>query len=200
MGRKHVNPIIQPDDSSCGPASIKHALEILGKRKSLTSLKTLCKTTRNGTTVKNMIITLNKLGLHVMKVENASLRHLTGALRYTPNQHRAVIVNYLYDCDNEKDNWRESGHWATVSFYSAREGRIVLFDSYTGKKKSYLWKNFIQYWKDYDLKRKRTSKRRSTYTVIKKWQHRLMLVVAKDADCLPEYSIETSKVFSPESL
>jgi ABC-type bacteriocin/lantibiotic exporter with double-glycine peptidase domain len=200
MGRKHVTPVVQPDDSSCGPASIKHALEILGKRRSLESLKKLCKTSRNGTTVKNMITALNKLGLSVMSVENASLRHLTGALKYSPNQHRAVIVNYLYHCDDTDDKWRESGHWATVSFYSAREGKIVLFDSYTGRKKSYSWKNFINYWKDYDLKRKRTSKRKATYTVVKKWKHRLMLVVAKDRDGLPDFTIGTSKIYSPDVL
>ena len=99
MGRSHITPIKQPDDTTCGPAALKLALTILGKRRSLSTLIELCKTTRNGTSTKNMITAVNKLGFPALVVEYATLHHLQSALKYTPNAPRAVLVSYLYDLD-----------------------------------------------------------------------------------------------------
>lgn len=195
MGRTHVLPVLQQTEVSCGPASIKHALGVFGIRKSLTYLGALCETTRNGTSTNRMIRALTKMNFAVLAVENATLRHLSSALKYSPNGPRAVIVDYLYENDQKDINWKDSGHWATVSSFSASNGRLIIFDSYTGKKKSYIWKEFLKMWKDFDHKRKYLSKNSKKFTVVRKWQHRLMLIIAKDIQSLPSFTIQTKALY-----
>lgn len=195
MGRSHVYPIHQPDETTCGPSAIKLALEILGKKKSLRSLVELCQTTRNGTSTKHMIRALNKLGYTVLAIEYATLRHIQSALKYPPNQPRAILIDYLYDLNDNKTPHLESGHWAVVSTYSARNSRIVLLDSYTGKKKSYPWKEFRKRWMDYDLKRKKLYKRGRKFMLVRRWQQQFMMVIAKTDDNLPKFTIDTAKLF-----
>lgn len=197
MGRSHVYPIHQPDSTTCGPSAIKLALEVLGKRKSLGSLIDLCHTTRNGTSTKHMIQALNKLGYTVLAIEYGTLRHIQSALRYPPNQPRAILVDYLYDLDDSDKPHLESGHWAVVSTYSARNSRIVLLDSYTGKKKSYAWKEFRKQWMDYDLKRQKLKKRGRKFQLVRKWQQQLMMVIARSEKNLPKFKIATAKLFAP---
>jgi ABC-type bacteriocin/lantibiotic exporter with double-glycine peptidase domain len=196
MGRTHVQTILQHTEVDCGPAALKHALSVFGARRSLSYLNTLCKTNRNGTSTTNMIQASLKLGYSVLAIENATLRHLTGALRYSPTKPRAVIVSYLYENGEQDNTWKDSGHWAAVSSYSASNGKIIIFDSYVGKKKSYYWQDFKKVWKDYDLIRKPTDKLRKQYKLVKKWQHRLLLVIAKSAQELPSFSIQTAKLFA----
>lgn len=190
-----MTPIQQPDSTTCGPAALKHALAILGKRKSLEYLIDLCKTNRNGTSTRNMIAAANKLGFSVLAVEFATLHHLQSALRYPPNQVRAVLVSYLYDLDYKDRPHPDSGHWAVISSYSARKSRIVLLDSSTGKKKSYSWVAFRDRWRDFDLKRKKLHKRGRRFQLVRRWQEQLMLVIAKDEDNLPNFKIDTARVF-----
>lgn len=197
MGRTHVTPISQPDETTCGPAALKMALAVLGKRRSFDELIELCKTNRNGTSTKHMIAAVNKLGLPVLVVEYATLHHLQGALRYPPNQPRAVLVSYLYDLDEEDDPHPESGHWAVVSSYSARNSRIVLLDSASSQKKSYAWKEFRDRWMDYDLKRKKLHKRGKKFRLVRRWQQQLLMVISKDEENLPKFTISTAKVFLP---
>lgn len=197
MGRSHITPIQQPDDTTCGPAALKLALTILGKRRSLSSLIALCKTTRNGTSTKNMITAVNKLGLPTLVVEYATLHHLQSVLKYSPNEPRAVLVSYLYDLDEKDQPHPESGHWAVVSSYSARNSRIVLLDSASGKKKSYAWKEFRDRWMDYDLKRRKIKKGKKEFKLVRRWQEQLMMVIAKDEKNLPKFTIATAKLFLP---
>lgn len=197
MGRSHAIPIQQPDDTTCGPAALKLALTILGKRRSLSSLIALCKTTRNGTSTKNMITAVNKLGLPVLIVEYATLHHLQSVLKYSPNEPRAVLVSYLYDLDEKDEPHPESGHWAVVSSYSARNSRIVLLDSASGKKKSYPWKEFRDRWMDYDLKRRKIKKGKKEFKLVRRWQEQLMMVIAKEDSVLPKFKIATAKLFLP---
>lgn len=188
MGRKSVTPIYQPsDEPGCGPAALKHALAVLGKRKSFDSLRELCRVTRNGTSTKNMITAVKKLGLSTLVVEQATLHHLHSALHYGPNNVRAVLVSYLYETD------KDSGHWATVSSYLSSKSRIVLFDSYSGQKKSYPWQEFRTRWIDYDFKRRRVGR---GFKIVRHWQPQLMMVVAKEANHLPRFSISSSRLFA----
>lgn len=195
MGRSHITPIQQPDDTTCGPAALKLALTILGKRRSLSSLIALCKTTRNGTSTKNMVTAVNKLGLPTLVVEYATLHHLQSVLKYSPNEPRAVLVSYLYDLDEKDEPHPESGHWAVVSSYSARDSRIVLLDSASGKKKSYPWKEFRDRWMDYDLKRRKIKKGKKEFKLVRRWQEQLMMVIAKNEKNLPKFTIQTAKLF-----
>lgn len=195
MGRTHILPIRQPDDTTCGPAALKLALAVIGIRKSLASLIELSKTNRNGTSTKHMVEALNKLGLPVLVVEYATLHHLQGALKYPPNQPRAILVSYLYDLDKRDRPHPESGHWAVVSSYSASRSRIVLLDSATNKKKSYHWQRFRERWMDYDLKRKKLHARGKKFRLVRLWQQQLMMVIAKDENNLPKYKISTAKLF-----
>ena len=197
MGRTHISPIRQPDDTTCGPAALKLALAVIGIRKSLASLIKLSKTNRNGTSTKHMVEAVNKLGLPVLVVEYATLHHLQGALKYPPNQPRAILVSYLYDLDKKDRPHPESGHWAVVSSYSASRSRIVLLDSATNKKKSYHWQRFRERWMDYDLKRKKLHARGKKFRLVRRWQQQLMMVIARDIDNLPKYKISTAKVFLP---
>jgi ABC-type bacteriocin/lantibiotic exporter with double-glycine peptidase domain len=197
MGRTHVTPIQQPDNTTCGPSALKLAFEIVGKHKSLSSLIKLCKTTKNGTTTKNMIAAANKLGYAAEVVQYATLHHLQSALRYPPNNVRAVLVSYLYDVDEKDRPHPDSGHWAVVSSYAASKSRIVILDSSTGKKKSYAWADFRRRWMDYDLKRRKITKRGHKFRLIKSWQQQLLVVIAKDVDGLPTFQSDSSEIFEP---
>lgn len=198
MGRSHIAPIQQPDDITCGPATLKLALAVLGKRVSMGTLIELSKTNRNGTSTKHMIDAVNKLGFAALVVEYATLHHLQSALRYPPNQPRAVLVSYLYDLDEKDRPHPDSGHWAVVSSYSASKSRIVLLDSSTGKKKSYDWQEFRNRWMDYDLKRKKLVKRGRHFQLVRRWQQQLMMVIAPDGKNLPAFSMTTAKLFPVE--
>ena len=195
MGRSNATPIQQPDETTCGPAALKPALAVLGKRKSLDSLIDLCKTNRNGTTTKNMIAAVNKLGFPVLIVEYATLHHLISALKYSSNHVRVVLVSYLYDLDAKDRPHPDSGHWAVVSSYLASKSRIVLLDSATGKKKSYDWADFRDRWRDYDLRRKKVGKRGNKFKLVRRWQPQLMMVIAKNETHLPKFTIDTAEVF-----
>jgi ABC-type bacteriocin/lantibiotic exporter with double-glycine peptidase domain len=198
MGRTHVSPIQQPDDTTCGPAALKHALSMFGKRKSLEYLMELCGTNRNGTSTKNMIRAANKLGFSVLVVEYATLHHLQSALKYNQNQLRAVLVSYLYDLDEKDRPHADSGHWAAVSSYMASKSRIVLFDSSSAQKKSYDWADFRTRWMDYDLKRRNIGKRKKHFQLVRKWQQQLLFIVARNPEHLPKFTIGTCHVFTPE--
>lgn len=198
MGRKHVSPIRQPDDTTCGPSALKVALHVLGISKSLDGLIELCNTNRNGTTTKNLITAVTKLGYPVLAVEYATLTHIQSALKYHANGVRAVMVSYLYDLDEKFEPHPDSGHWATVSSYSASKNKIILLDSASGKRKSYYWQDFRSRWFDYDLKRKKISKKSKHFKLVRHWQPQLMLVIAKKAEDLPKFQIASSKIFLPK--
>jgi ABC-type bacteriocin/lantibiotic exporter with double-glycine peptidase domain len=197
MGRSHIKPIQQPDDTTCGPASLKHAVNILGMRVSIERLIRLCKTGRNGTSTKHMIEAANKLGLSVLIVEYATLRHLMSALKYRPNEPRATIVSYLYDLDEKEEPQEESGHWAVVASYLTSKSRIILLDSASGKRKSYAWDDFRARWFDYDYKRRKLKKDGKEFRLIHKWQPQLMMVVAKDPASLPYFRTQSARVYIP---
>lgn len=197
MGRTHVNTIKQPTDATCGPATIKHALAIFGKRRSVPYLAKLCKTSRNGTTTKNMIKALNSLGLSVLSVKHATLHHIMSSLKYSPNKQRAVIVDYLYDTEPDSPDepvW-DSGHWAAVSSFSARSSKIIMFDSLTGKKKSYNWCDFRDRWKGYDLVKKKKSAHSKKYRFVRRWEKQALLVVSPDMESLPKFQNANARVF-----
>jgi ABC-type bacteriocin/lantibiotic exporter with double-glycine peptidase domain len=199
MGRTHVAPIQQPDDTTCGPSALKLAFEILGKHKSLSSLITLCKTNKNGTSTKKMIAASNKLGYAVEVIQYATLHHLQSALRYPSNNVRAVLVSYLYDVDTKDRPHPDSGHWAVVSSYAASKSRIVLLDSASGKKKSYAWADFRRRWMDYDLKRRKITKRGHKFHLIKSWQQQLLVVIAQNVESLPCFRSDASEIFTPSN-
>jgi len=193
MSRSKTKPFPQPDEYSCGPASLKTALEILGTHRSFSSISRLCRVTKNGTPVKKLITVANKLGVAVLAVEWATLRHLQSALKPQASQPRAVIVDYLYHDTEPVEN---TGHYAAVASYSARNSRIYLLDSHSQTRKSYAWKNFLDRWYDYDYKRTKTSKPQK-YRISRKWYNRLMLVLARDPRHLPRFRTPTAKLFLP---
>jgi ABC-type bacteriocin/lantibiotic exporter with double-glycine peptidase domain len=183
MGLSKAKTYSQPNDFTCVPSSLKTALEILGQRRSLNYLTRLCKTTRNGTSLKNLVKAANKLGLSVMAIEKASLRHVKSTLNHPSNQPRAIIVNYLYK-DHQPEE--ETGHCSTVAGFSHNHRRIILFDPYAGQKKSFTWTDFLDRWYDYEVIHRR-----------KIWQIRLMIIFARQPDHLPKFKITTAKVFLP---
>jgi ABC-type bacteriocin/lantibiotic exporter with double-glycine peptidase domain len=197
MGRSHIKTIQQPDDITCGPVSLKHALNIIGVRKSLEALTKLCKTGRNGTSTKNLITAINKLGLSCLVMEYTTLHHLQSALKHRPSEKRAALVSYLYDLDEKFQPHPESGHWAAVASYLASKSRIVLLDSATGQRKSYDWTDFRRRWWDYDYKRKKIGKRGKRFQLIHKWQPQLMLVIAREPESLPYFRTPTARVYVP---
>ncbi len=198
MTRSRVNPIKQPDENSCGPAALKTALAILGKRASVSELISLCKTNKNGTTTRNMLAAIRKLKLSSLVVEKTTLHHLMSALRASAAKKRAVIVSYLYAMDENNNPKPDSGHWAVVSSFRPATGRIVLLDSYSGQKVSYPWTEFRKRWTDKTLKRKNVGKKNNSYTFIKREERQLMIVLSDQADHLPKFDIASATVISPK--
>jgi ABC-type bacteriocin/lantibiotic exporter with double-glycine peptidase domain len=191
MGRTKARAFEQPNDYTCGPAALKTALLVLGKNYSLKRLIELCKSTKkDGTTVKKMVRAANSLGISVMCVQNTTLRHMQSALKNNPRQPRSIIVEYLQD-----KNDLESGHWSTVASYSAKNGKIILFDPSDGVRRSYKWNNFIEnHWFDYQrIKGKASGK------PMKKWSYRLMLVLTRERDHLPKFKTKNAKVYAKSS-
>ena len=142
-----------------------------------------------------MISAANKLGFSVLVVQYATLHHLQSALKYNPNQQRAVIVSYLYDLDEKERPHPDSGHWAVVSSYRPSRSRIVLLDSASAKKKSYDWADFRERWMDFDLKRKKLTARGAHFKLVRNWQQQLLLVMAKNSKDLPKFRIGTQRLF-----
>lgn len=198
MGRTKIKPFEQPNDYTCGPSTWKMALSILGIRKSLNFLKRLCKTNTCGTSTKNMINAANKLGLSVLLVKKSNLRLLKIALQPKSKKiSRAVVVDYLYDLDKKHHPDPKSGHWATVSSFKDKTKRIQLLDSASGTKKSYTWFDFCKRWFDYDLKRRYLNLKKTKFKMIKNWQPKLMMVIAKNPANLPKFHNHYVKLYLP---
>jgi ABC-type bacteriocin/lantibiotic exporter with double-glycine peptidase domain len=199
MSRYHTAPIKQPDEDSCGPAALKMALSILGKRMSVSRLRDLCETNTNGTNTNKMIRAIKKLKLPALVVEKTTLNHLLSALKTSTTQKRAVMVSYLYGID-EYDNPRpESGHWAVVSSFKPSTSRIVLLDSYTGQKTSYAWAEFRRRWIDENLKRRKLGKRKNKFRFVHKSEKQLMIVMSTNVDHLPKFSMSSAKLITYRS-
>jgi ABC-type bacteriocin/lantibiotic exporter with double-glycine peptidase domain len=194
MSRSRVLAIKQPNDDACGPAALKMALSILGKRMSVTRCMDLCKTNTNGTTTKKMIKAIKKLKLPALVVEKTTLNHLLSALRTSPIQKRAVLVSYLYGIDEDDNPKPWTGHWAVVSSFKPSTSRIVLLDSYTGGKTSYTWTEFRRRWYDENLKKRKLSKRRNKFRFVHKSEKQLMIVVSNDAAHLPRFGMQSAKL------
>jgi hypothetical protein len=153
----------------------------------------LCKTNTNGTTTKKMIRAIKKLKLPALVVEKTTLNHLLSALKTTPIQRRAVLVSYLYATDDDDNPKPDSGHWAVVSSFKPSTSRIVLLDSYTGKKTSYAWMEFRRRWYDENRKKRKVSGRRNKFRFIHKSEKQLMIVVSTHEDHLPKFGIPTAR-------
>ncbi len=197
MSRSKVKTHPQPDGYTCGPAALKTALDILGRRIPLDRLISLCKTTpRNGTSVKNLISAINRLGYPVLAIEWSTLKHLQSGLKSFPDRPRAVMVNYQEIDTDDKEG--ESGHYSSVASYSNRNSRIVLFDSSWGGKKSYKWTDFIDIWYDYDFRRIKNNHHKRGFRLARKYYNRLMLVIAKESAHLPKFTTSSARLFLPE--
>jgi ABC-type bacteriocin/lantibiotic exporter with double-glycine peptidase domain len=191
MSRSQITSIKQPDEDSCGPAALKMALSILGKRMSVSRLKDLCETNTNGTNTK-------KLKLPALVVEKTTLNHLLSALKTNQSQKRAVIVSYLYGIDEYDNPEPWTGHWAVVSAFKPSTSRIVLLDSYTGGKTSYTWTEFRRRWIDENLKRRKTGKR-NKFRFVHKSEKQLMIVVSNHADHLPKFRMPSARLITHRS-
>lgn len=196
MGRSKVRPIKQPDEHTCAPASLRHAMSILGKRASISALVSLCKTSRNGTSDKNFLHAIRILGLSAVTLERATLKHVQCALSKARATPRVALVNYLSENDETHAIDRESGHWAVVSAFSASRGKIQLLDSFTGKRVWYPWTEFRKRWMDYEYKKRKLTKRSRKYKLIKHWQKQLLVIVAGASEHLPNFTISTARVYA----
>jgi ABC-type bacteriocin/lantibiotic exporter with double-glycine peptidase domain len=195
MSRSQISPIKQPDEYSCGPAALKMVLSMLGKRMSVGRCIDLCETNTNGTNTKKMIHAIKKLKLPALVVEKTTLNHLLSALKTNQTQKRAILVSYLYEKDEYDCPDPDSGHWAVVSSYKPSTSRIVLLDSYTGKKTSYSWNDFRSRWIDENLKRRKVGKR-NKFRLIHKSEKQLMIVVSTHVDHLPKFRMPSARLIS----
>ena len=196
MGRTRIKPIKQPDEHSWAPASLRHAMSILGKRASVNALVDLCKTTRNGTSDRNLLHAIRTLGLSAVILERANLKHIQSALSGTRSTPRVALVDYLCENKDAKSANKESGHWAVVSSFSASRGKIQLLDSNTGKRVWYPWTEFRKRWMDYEYKKRKLTKRSRKYKLIKRWQKQLLVVVAGTAAHLPNFTVASARVYA----
>jgi ABC-type bacteriocin/lantibiotic exporter with double-glycine peptidase domain len=192
MGRSKAKPIPQPDELTCGPTSLKMALEMLGIDRSLKSVIKLCRTNHKGTTIPNLARAAAKCGTYALTLQDATLRHLVSALKYPRAEPRAVIINYISRQTQNHTLHEDSGHYSTVLSYSAAKKRIYLLDPYTAQVRSFTWKNFLSRWFDMDYKKNSTGARRRVYT------NRAMIIVAKKADYLPDFKLLNQSVYFPK--
>jgi len=193
MPRSKASYHYQLNDYSCGPAALKTAFEIIGRRISLPLLTAACKTSTRGTSVVNLIKAINHYGFSVLAVEWTTLNHLQSALKPIVDMPRAVIVNYQ---ELEPESY-ENGHYAVVASYSARNSRIKLFNSLQGGKKTYKWIDFIDLWWDFDYRRIHPKNPHKQFKLARKYYNRLMLIIAKKPEHLPNFKISTTKLFLP---
>jgi ABC-type bacteriocin/lantibiotic exporter with double-glycine peptidase domain len=196
MRKSKVKPVKQPDEVTCGPSSLSVALKIMGKRVPLQRLITLCKTTAGGTSTDGIVRAVKRLGLTAASVQNASRRHIIASLARNQSIARATIIGYFYDMERPKKLDLSSGHWATVASFSPTQNRIVLYDSYTGKRISYHWNDFRRRWIDFTLKRRYLGKGKRKYRMVKKWLPGPMLVIAPNRKHLPGFSPDLVKVYA----
>jgi len=192
MSRTKVKPIAQPDETSCGPTSLKLALNMLGIERSLSTLIRLCRTGKNGTSLQNLARAAAKCGTYALVLQNASLKHLTSSLKYPTSKPRAVIVNYLYRQTHHKILHEDSGHYSPVAGYSLSKNKIYLLDPYSAQKKSFAWKDFSLRW--YDT----SPKKYSTGAIHKIILNRPMIILARDPDFLPKFKLLYQNVYFPK--
>lgn len=198
MTRSRIKPLLQPNEYSCGPSTLKTALSILGVRKSLSSLTKLCHTSVNGTSTSQLIKAALKSGVSVLEIQNATLAHIQSVLQVKPPQSPlAMITAYLYA---DSVPIEETGHFAVIAGYSSRTGRIILFDSFTGVKKSYLWTKFTHHWYGYDHKRVRAQNPIKGRRLYRRWHSHLLLILSREASNLPRYTISSQKSYLSNAL
>jgi ABC-type bacteriocin/lantibiotic exporter with double-glycine peptidase domain len=176
MTRLNVTPIKQPNDYTCGPASLKVSLQILGINKSFKKLTKLCKTNTHGTSTDNMIGAIEKLNLDVQSLKKATLAHIKKFLK-EKSQPCSIIISYLYDLDKDGEPDLESGHWAVVRKFDSKKNKIQVIDSVTATRKSYDWEDFRRRWLGYDIKRYCFGSKKKHFKFVRKWQYRHMLIV-----------------------
>ncbi len=197
MGRSKIKPIKQPNDVTCGPAALQLVCRILNIRRTMHGLISLCKTSRNGTSNDSMIRAIRSLGLICSIKKRASLTHIKCALYQTQKHKRAILTNYLYDINDEGRPEADSGHWAVISTYSPSKGKITVLDSYSGKRKSYSWKDFRKRWIDVEYKRKKVVGKRY-FRIIKTVHPQPLFIIGKSITDLPPVSRKRySKIIEP---
>jgi ABC-type bacteriocin/lantibiotic exporter with double-glycine peptidase domain len=194
MSRSKTKPVKQPNGVTCGPASLKTALKIFDKKISLSKLINLCKTSRQGTSTDKLLSTIKKLGLSALFIKGATLKHINKTLYTSKPKVLVSLVNYLYDDDKNGNPDPESGHWAAVASFSQLKRKIVLFDSYTGKRKSYNWPEFRLRWYDYKLKKRTTDKQSGKYKFIHKWDNQPLIIVGLHPSHLPKFAYNSQKI------
>lgn len=186
MPRSKTKPTPQPNEFTCGPASLKTALDIVGIKKSLSSLTKLCKTSHDGTTNHNLAQAAVKSGACALIIENATLKHLIHSLQWSHSHRRALIVNYIYRQTKNQTLHEDSGHLSVVSSYSQTNHKIYLLDPYSSQKKSYFWPNFLARWYDVDL---------DPVSNRKKYHIRPLIIIAKNQAGLPKFKTENQKLY-----
>ncbi len=161
---------LQPDEHSCGPMALKISLALLDQHlPSFGKLIDLCRTDQHGTSVPDLVAAAQKLNLSVKIIEPATLTDIIRVQKTSPDFSKVIIVNYLYSYHRGTARPKEeSGHYAVVSAYRPDTHHLSVFDSYTGRRRSYSWDKFLPRWYDYD------------YHPLsgQQWHRRLMLVLS----------------------
>jgi ABC-type bacteriocin/lantibiotic exporter with double-glycine peptidase domain len=194
MSRSKTKPVKQPDEVSCGPASLKTALKIFDKKISFSKLINLCKTSNRGTSITKILQAIKKLGLSALFIKKATLKHINRTLSTGKPYVLVSLINYLYEDDDHGNPDPESGHWAVVASFSQTKKRIVLFDSYTGKRKSYAWPKFRLRWLDYDLQKRHINQPKQKFKFVRKWYHQPLIIVGCKSSHLPQYLYNSQKI------
>lgn len=198
MGRSHVQPIKQPDEVSCGPATLQTILRIFDIHAPMPLLFELCRTNSQGTNTRNMIRAIRMLGFWVQYRKNGRLTDMKKALAQRQNNTCAVCVPYLYGGSHSNPK-EDSGHWATVASLGTQSKTITLFDSYEGKRKTYSWRNFRDRWWDYSMKKRpqTNTESPSKRKFSKLWKQGIMITVALRETSVPSTGQSTAKLFPP---
>ena len=124
----------QKNDWTCGPAVVRIILDYYGIEATVAELVKQLRTTRSGTTHKQILRLFRKKGLKFIAKENASISNLK---KYTKNHW--VIVAYRIPFQGDY-------HYSIVKNINSK--KIIFHDTWFGSNHGYTLKNFHKNWRD----------------------------------------------------
>lgn len=120
---------------SCGPASLKMVFDFFNLHEKEDLIMKQAKTTKAGTSHKNLIQAVRKNGFNCYVHDNSSINEL----KHFISRNLPVIVNYIEPSSDE-------GHYAVVIGYT--NSSLILNDPWNGRNFRISQNNFLKRWTD----------------------------------------------------
>src|SRR3989344_9024424 len=127
-------PFQQGYDGSCGPASLKIALESLGRKKTEKELRKLCRVGKGGIELEDLLKVAKKFKLKGFIKKNSDIKEIRNYLR----KKYEIIVGWFHESD---------GHYSVVSHIDKEN--IYLQDPELGHLRAMRIELFKRIWFDF---------------------------------------------------